>query len=46
MAVASSYKILGDTELEVRQLVWAWGSATVRDIHATLYARRGLAYTP
>jgi predicted transcriptional regulator len=45
MATHGSFQILSDTELEVMQILWARGPAAVRDVHATLYAQHGLAYT-
>ncbi len=36
---------LGGTEMEVLREVWALGSATARDVHDRITARRRLAYT-
>jgi len=36
---------LTDVELEIMQVVWEKGSATVRDVYETLHARRKIAYT-
>ena len=37
--------LLGPLETEVMETVWDLGDTTVRDVHATLSKRRGLAYT-
>ncbi len=36
---------LGGTEMEVLREVWSLGSATARDVHDRINARRRLAYT-
>ena len=36
---------LTDVELEIMQVVWDKGSATVRDVYETVNARRKIAYT-
>lgn len=37
--------LLGPLETEVMETVWDLGDTTVRDVHAALSKRRGLAYT-
>ena len=37
--------VLGPLETEVMEAVWDSGDTTVRDVHATLARRRGIAYT-
>lgn len=37
--------VLGPLETEVMEAVWDRGDTTVRDVHAALADRRGLAYT-
>lgn len=37
--------VLGPLENEVMEAVWDRGDATVRDVHALLADRRGIAYT-
>lgn len=36
---------LTDLELEIMQIVWSRGQATVRDVYETLRSRRKVAYT-
>jgi BlaI family transcriptional regulator, penicillinase repressor len=45
MAAYGSLKILGDTELEVMQIVWARGRATIREVHEAQRIARPIAYT-
>jgi len=37
--------VLTDQELEIMKIVWACGSATVRDVYEELLKRRKIAYT-
>ena len=37
--------LLGPLETEVMETVWDLGDTTVRDVHAALSSKRGLAYT-
>ena len=37
--------VLGPLESEVMEAVWDGGDTTVRDVHAALSRRRGIAYT-
>ena len=37
--------LLGPLETDVMEMVWSLEDATVRDVHASLAARRDLAYT-
>ena len=37
--------VLTEQELEIMKVVWARGSATVRDVYETLRERRQIAYT-
>src|SRR5579885_2362243 len=41
----SDKPILTDQELEIMKIVWARGSATVRDVYEELLSRRKIAYT-
>lgn len=38
-------KVLGDLEADIMDIVWAWGTATVRQVHNRLNKDRPLAYT-
>lgn len=38
-------QVLGDLEAEIMECIWEMGSASVRDIHECLLARRDIAYT-
>jgi predicted transcriptional regulator len=38
-------KILGDTELEIMQIVWAHGRATIREVYEAQRTARSIAYT-
>lgn len=43
--MAKSSKLLGDTELEILNIVWDIGGCTVSDVHAIVSGRRQTAYT-
>lgn len=45
MKKRKSLSVLGETELEVLQHVWALGQATVADVQARIVAARPVAYT-
>ncbi|PKM80724.1 MAG: CopY family transcriptional regulator [Firmicutes bacterium HGW-Firmicutes-14] len=38
-------KVFGELEAEVMKLIWAAGSATVREIYDVIHQEKGLAYT-
>jgi predicted transcriptional regulator len=38
-------QIMGDLEAEIMECVWDLGSASVKDVHECLLARRDIAYT-
>jgi predicted transcriptional regulator len=45
MAAYGNYKLLGDTELVIMQIIWTLGPVTVRDVYETLCTERSIAYT-